>query len=80
MRNDQKAVLRKAAKQIMAIYAEIDAVTSELDDYIYENSETLEGTDRGERLEEELDNLSMLDCEFEGLRDAILLVIGEAAT
>ena len=67
MRNDQKARLRKIAKLVEELRLETENLVSELDEYISDNQDTLEGTERGEKLDTELDEVFMLNDTFEML-------------
>ena len=67
MRNDQKARLRKIAKIVEELRLETENLVSELDEYISDNQDTLEGTERGEKLDTELDEVFMLSDTFEML-------------
>jgi len=76
MDNTKKAILRKAARDVEAIQETVKNVVGELDEYIHDHQDTLEGTDRGEKLDNEMEAVYSLDDDFTMLKDAILESIG----
>jgi len=72
MTNTQKATLRKVAKKLQELWGEVEQVQTELDEYIFEHQDTLDGTYRGEKLDGELDELCMLEDSFKTLKTEIL--------
>lgn len=65
MTNTQKATLRRIARDIMKLRAEAEAVLDELDEYISDHQDTLDGTERGEKLDTESNDLFLALDEFE---------------
>lgn len=72
MTNTQKATLRRIAREIEALRGQADEVLTELDGYASDNNDTLEGTDRGEKIDAEIDALFGLDETFTMLKDEVL--------
>ena len=71
MRNDQKARLRNIAKTLEGLRINVEELTGELDEYISDNQDTLDGTERGEKLDGEMEAVFSLNDEFEMLISSI---------
>ena len=71
MTNTQKAELRRIARAITALKTDAETVLQDLDSYIDEHNDTLDGTERGEKLDGELDALSFLQDTFDTLVEEI---------
>ncbi|MEM7067947.1 MAG: hypothetical protein AAF478_03610 [Pseudomonadota bacterium] len=76
MKNEQKAVIRRTGKKLKELREEIEHVMTELDEYIHENQDTLDGTERGEKLDDELNAVYELTASFEMLEDEIRDMVG----
>ena len=74
MRNQQKARFRKIAKKVEELRLETEELVSELDEYISDHQDTLDGTERGEKLDSELDEVFSLNDTFEMLFSEIVAI------
>ena len=76
MTNTQKAILRKIAKKVEEMRQEVEQLQSDLDEYVFENQDRLDGTERGEKLDTEIDELFAVQETFETLNSELLEIAG----
>lgn len=75
MTNTQKAALRRVLRELEDLQNQVAQVQSEIDDYVADNADTLDGTARGEKLDAEIDALFEVDSSFGTLKEDLTMAL-----